>query len=41
VRLTIRKLGIIPQAEARAEVFFRTLLSQAGYNPARCRIVFE
>lgn len=38
---TIRKLGIIPQAEAKAEVFFRTLLSQAGYNPARCKIVFE
>lgn len=41
VKLTIRKLGIIPQAEAKAEVFFRSMLSQAGYNPARCKIVFE
>lgn len=41
VKLTISKLGIIPQAEAKAEVFFRSMLSQAGYNPARCKIVFE
>ena len=41
VKLTIKKLGIIPQAEAKAEVFFRSMLSQAGYNPARCKIVFE
>ena len=41
VKLTIKKLGIIPQAEAKAEVFFRSMLSQAGYNPARCNIVFE
>ncbi len=41
VKLTIRKLGIIPQAEAKAEVFFRSILSQAGYNPAHCKIVFE
>ena len=41
VKLTINKLGIIPQAEAKAEVFFRSMLSQAGYNPARCKIVFE
>ena len=41
VKLTINKLGIIPQAEAKAKVFFRSMLSQAGYNPARCKIVFE
>ena len=41
VKLTINKLGIIAQAEAKAEVFFRSMLSQAGYNPARCKIVFE
>jgi hypothetical protein len=41
VKLTIKKLGIIPQAEAKAEVFFRSMLSQAGYNPSRCKIVFE
>lgn len=41
VKLTINRLGIIPQAEAKAEAFFRSMLSQAGYNPARCRIVFE
>ena len=41
VNATIRKLEIIPQAEAKAEVFFRAMLSQAGYNPARCKIVFE
>jgi hypothetical protein len=41
VKATIKKLEIIPQAEAKAEVFFRAMLSQAGYNPARCKIVFE
>ena len=41
VNATIKKLEIIPQAEAKAEVFFRAMLSQAGYNPARCKIVFE
>ena len=41
VKATIRKLEIIPQAEAKAEVFFRSMLSQAGYNPDRIRIVFE
>jgi len=38
---TITKLGIKRQADAKAEVFFRTMLSQAGYNPDRCKIVFE
>lgn len=41
INKTISKLDIKAKADARAEVFFRSLLVQAGFIPSKCIIQFE